>query len=129
MWTSEFDLIGLSLFAAALLVLPALLTWARMRAVERRLEGLDGQLGVFTEASIELAKSVGGHPIARNPGDITAEASRRYVLHRAKERVADGEEIDRVLGEMGVAGDERRLMDIAQRGCDGRYNNHVKVAV
>ena len=132
MWTSESDLIGMTLFGVAVLLLPALVSWAltrqRVCAVERRLRALDDQLGVFTEASIELAKTV-GQPVVAGAEEITPEASRRYVLHRAMARVEDGEDVDHVLGEMGVAGDERRLMDIAWRRRHEHDTEHLNVAV
>ena len=101
---------------AVLLALSALaISVAGLRKIageRRRLESMQRDLEVFTEASTRVADAL--DQLLR--GDVTPPAessapSRRYLLQQARRGVQNGESVDTLTARLGLCEDERRLLE------------------
>lgn len=109
----------------------AVLLWRQQQLIslERRLEILQGQVDMFTDSSIQVARSVdqltrrlqhANTPLSELPSqEVTAPrqvASRRWILEEACQRLDRGEEVADISLPLALSRDEVRLLSARQAG-------------
>ena len=101
----------------------AIYAWIRLRILEVRLTSLDEQLGVYTQASIEVARTLQTSLEQRTriaeveldspvelPQRSCTVSSRRYLLQEAQSDLSRGEKIEEVRRRFALHQDELFLL-------------------
>ena len=107
-------IVGLIILAwTATSVLYVCLLERRLRASEGELRELKGQIAMFAEASINVAKKVDRYvpQSVEGQGARREVSSRRWILEEAKERLNKGEDLLDISIPLGLCRDEVRLLN------------------
>ncbi len=102
------------LLAWALVLLPVL-GFMRLRLLERRLERVQALTDTFAEVSTRLANALERSLAEPQGAPVKSEASRRSLIHAARNRLDEGAPVDRLTVQLGLRRDEACLMDIGRR--------------
>ena len=102
------------LLAWALVLMP-ILGFMRLRGLERRLEKLQALTYTFTDASSRLSQALERSTVEPQHGLIRSEASRRTLMHAARNQLDEGAKVDRLSVKLGLRRDELKLMEIGRR--------------
>jgi len=137
--TNLVPMIGLLLVVATAI---AGLLWRHNRRLARHVEALSARLDVFVETSINVARSVDRVALGRTKasnhsrpdGAVSTHqptapaAARRWLLQEAERRLEAQQSLTAVVADLGLVGDERRLLERA-RGRLAHASDHGSQAV
>jgi hypothetical protein len=107
--------VSAALLLAWAIVLMPILGFMRLRGLERRLERLQELTYTFTDASSRLSQALEQTTPEPQHGLIRSEASRRTLIHSARNQLDEGASVDRLTAKLGLRRDEVSLMDIGRR--------------
>jgi hypothetical protein len=110
----DLTLTAALVLACAVALMPVL-GFMRLRALERRLERLQELTYTFTDASARLSLALERGAIEPQIAPVRSEASRRSLIHSARNQLDAGAPMDRLTVELGLRRDELCLMDIGRR--------------
>ncbi len=80
-----------------------ILGFMRLRRLEQRLEQLQALTYTFTDASTRLSKAFEQASVEPENALVRSEASRRTLIHSARNQLDEGASVDRLTVQTGVA--------------------------
>jgi hypothetical protein len=104
-----------ALLLAWAIVLMPILGFMRLRRLEKRLERLQELTYTFTDAASRMSKAFEQATVEPDHALVRSEASRRTLIHSARNQLDEGASVDRLSVKLGLRRDELSLMDIGRR--------------
>ena len=114
-----------ALLLAWAIVLMPVLGFMRLRRLEKRLERLQELTYTFTDAATRMSKAFEQATVEPEHTLIRSEASRRTLIHSARNQLDEGASVDRLSVKLGLRRDELSLMDIGRRAASASANDAV----
>lgn len=121
---------GAAAIFLSILIAAGCLFWLvgrRWMAAMNRLDHVESDVAVYSEASTRVARTLEEMLLARAKPGETVHSSRRYLLQKARERIGQGQSVATLQRSLGLSFDEVRLLERGERMTTSRPPNIAAV--